>query len=102
MKVAFTYDKSDGSIRQQFDGVRHFKIYELENGEIVYSEIIAVPDGEVDTIISLLCMFEVDAVISGIIEGNTKKLLDDEGIFVYEGHSGSCENAINLLIGGKL
>lgn len=40
MKIAATYDKETGNIFQHFGKTQNFKIYEIEDGKILSSEII--------------------------------------------------------------
>lgn len=102
MKIAVTYDKSTGLIHNQFESVKHFKIYEIENGNISHSEVLASMGGDREMITGMLSMFEVDAIICGEISDTSKSLLDEEGIFCYIGKYGHPDNTINLFLNGKI
>ncbi len=102
MKIAVTYDKSSDLIHNQFETVRYFKIYEIENGCISHSEILATMSGDCESVIGMLSMFEVDAVICGNIEDSSESILDDEGIPCYTGRAGSPDCAIDIFLSGKI
>ena len=40
MKIAATYEKETGNVFQHFGKTQYFKIYEIEDGKIVSSEVI--------------------------------------------------------------
>ncbi|MBR1537090.1 MAG: dinitrogenase iron-molybdenum cofactor biosynthesis protein, partial [Treponema sp.] len=40
MKIAATYEKDTGNVFQHFGKTQFFKIYEIEDGKIVSSEVI--------------------------------------------------------------
>ena len=40
MKIAATYEKETGNIFQHFGKTQYFKIYEIEDGKILSSEVI--------------------------------------------------------------
>ena len=40
MKVAVTYEKETGNIFQHFGKTQYFKIYQIEDGKILSSEVI--------------------------------------------------------------
>ena len=40
MKIAVTYEKETGNIFQHFGKTQFFKIYQIEYGKIVFSEVI--------------------------------------------------------------
>lgn len=39
MKVAVTYEKETGNVFQHFGKTQYFKIYQIEDGKIVSSEV---------------------------------------------------------------
>ena len=40
MKVAVTYEKETGNVFQHFGKTQYFKIYQIEDGKILSSEVI--------------------------------------------------------------
>ena len=44
MKVAVTYDEEE-LIFQHFGHTEHFKLYDIENGEVVSTEVVDIPAG---------------------------------------------------------
>ncbi len=102
MKIAAAYNKKADLINEDFETAGHFKIYEIENGEISHSEILAAMNGDAELVIGMLCMFEVDGLICGRVSEQTGKLLDDEGIPCYTGYSGNPDDIVQNLLLGKL
>ncbi len=101
MKIAAAYDKNSGLINNDFETAGHFKIYEIENGEISYSEILSTMKGDIDMVVGMLCMFEVDAVFCNNIKETTMENLSSEGIHFYKGQSGNPDSAVNSFLDGK-
>ena len=100
MKIAVTYD--NGNIFQHFGHTEFFKVYDIENGEIICTEIVSSMGSGHGQLAGMLSMMNVDAVICGGIGGGAKAALADEGIMLYGGCSGNADNAVNALLKGDL
>lgn len=100
MKIAVTYD--NGSIFQHFGHTEFFKIYDIENGEIICTEIVSSMGSGHGQLAGVLSMMNVDALICGGIGGGAKAALADEGIMFYSGCFGNADDAVNALIEGNL
>ena len=100
MKIAVTYE--NGQIFQHFDHTEQFKIYIAEDGKIINSEVIDTNGSGHGALAGLLSALDVDALICGGIGGGAQMALAEAGIRLYGGVSGSCDAAVEALLGGTL
>lgn len=100
MKIAVTYD--NGNIFQHFGHTEFFKLYDIENGEIICTEVVSTMGSGHSQLAGMLSMMNVDALICGGIGGGAKAALADEGIMLYGGCFGNADNAVNALLQGNL
>ena len=100
MKIAVTYE--NGEVFQHFGHTEQFKIYEIEDGKILSSEIINSNGSGHGALADFLEEADVDMLICGGIGGGARMALAQVGIRVYGGISGSVDEAIEKLISGKL
>ncbi|MDO4546062.1 MAG: NifB/NifX family molybdenum-iron cluster-binding protein [Bacillota bacterium] len=100
MKLAVTYEK--GEIFQHFGHTQQFKVYEIENNEIVGSEILNAGGSGHGALAGFLKEHGVDVLICGGIGGGAKTALAEAGIKLYGGVSGSADEAVKDCLAGKL
>lgn len=100
MKVAATYD--NGQIFQHFGHTEQFKLYDIEDGKIVSSEVIGTNGSGHGALAGVLGAVGVDALICGGIGGGAVNALSAAGIKVYGGVSGSADAAAEALANGTL
>lgn len=100
MKVAVTYD--NGSVFQHFGHSEQFKIYEVENGEVVSSKVVDTNGNGHGALAGFLRSLGVDALICGGIGGGARVALGDAGIELYPGVSGDADGAVKGLLDGSL
>lgn len=101
MKIAATYDKNEG-IFQHFGHTEQFKIYEIENNEIVSTRILS-SDGEGHSALAQMLGTEnIDKLICGGIGGCAVSALYDAGIEIFAGISGNADEAVKKLLAGTL
>ena len=100
MRVAVTYE--NGEIFQHFGHTAQFKVYEIEAGKIVASEIVDTNGSGHGALAGLLNLMKVDALICGGIGGGAQMALAEAGIKLYGGVSGSADAAAQALAEGKL
>ena len=100
MKIAVTYE--NGQIFQHFGHTEQFKIYEIENGNILSAEVIDTHGSGHGALAGLLAEGGVDALICGGIGGGAQMALAQAGIRLFGGVSGSADDAVNALISGTL
>ena len=100
MKIAVTY--ADGVIFQHFGHTQQFKIYEVENGAIVASDVVDTNGSGHGALAGLLSVLNVDALICGGIGGGAQMALAEAGIALYGGCSGDADIAVTDLLAGNL
>ena len=100
MKIAVTYE--NGQVFQHFGHCAQFKLYEIENGQVVASKVIDAAGSGHGALAGMLMMNGVDALICGGIGGGAQNALRGFGIGIYGGVQGSCDEAVAALIGGTL
>ena len=100
MKIAVTYE--NGQIFQHFGHTAQFKIYNVENGKIVSSEVIDTNGSGHGALAGLLAEQNVSVLICGGIGGGAQMALASAGIKLFGGVSGSCDEAVGALLDNKL
>ena len=100
MRIAVTYE--NGEIFQHFGHTRQFKVYDVQNGAIVSSEIVDTNGSGHGALAGVLGALNVDALICGGIGGGAQMALAEAGIRLYGGVSGSADEAAQALAAGTL
>ena len=100
MKIAVTYQ--DGDIFQHFGHTEFFKIYDIENTDIVKTEIVSTNGSGHGALAQFLHEHSVDTLICGGIGGGAQNALAQAGIRLFGGVSGSADDAVNALLAGNL
>ena len=100
MRIAIPF--YDGLIFQHFGHARQFKIYEIENHQVLM-EMIVEPEGSGhEAVAALLRSMDVRVVICGNIGEGAMQALNAAGIVFYGGVTGEADGAITALLGGAL
>ena len=100
MKIAVTYE--NGEIFQHFGHTEQFKIYDVTDGVVITSEVIPTMGNGHGALAEFLKKQEVDALICGGIGGGAKMALEDAGITLYSGVSGTADQAIEEMLNNRL
>ena len=100
MRVAVTYE--NGEIFQHFGHTEQFKVYDVEDGRILSSEVVDTNGSGHGALAGVLKALKVDALICGGIGGGAQMALAEAGIKLYGGVSGSADAAARALAEGKL
>ena len=100
MKIAVTYE--NGKIFQHFGHTKQFKVYEVENGEIVKAEVMDSNGSGHGALAGLLSESGIEALICGGIGDGAQMALAEAGIKLYGGVSGNADEAVLALINGTL
>ena len=100
MKVAVTYD--NGNVFQHFGRTENFKVYEVEEGKVVSSEVVSTNGEGHEALADLLYEMGVKAVICGGLGDGAQAALASFGIDVYSGAQGSADEAVEALLAGTL
>ena len=100
MKIAVTYE--NGEVFQHFGHTENFKVYTVENGKILSSEIISSNGTGHESLAGMLKNLGVETLICGGIGGGAKVALAQEAITVYPGTSGSADDVVKSLLDGTI
>lgn len=100
MRVAVTYE--NGNVYQHFGHTQQFKVYEIEDGKIVSSEIIGSEGSGHGALATLLAGKGIDALICGGIGGGAVNALTEQGIELCAGASGNTDEAVEAYLRGEL
>lgn len=100
MKIAVTYD--NGQIFQHFGHTEFFKIYDVENNEIINSQVVSTMGSGHGALAGFLKQNNVEVLICGGIGGGAQNALSAAGIKLYGGVSGNADEAVKALIGNNL
>lgn len=100
MRIAVTYE--DGQIFQHFGHTEQFKVYDIEDGKIVASEVVDTNGSGHGALAGVLHAFNVDVLICGGIGGGAQMALAAANIKLYGGVSGDADEAVKALVGGSL
>ena len=100
MKIAATYD--NGMIFQHFGHTEYFKIYDIENEEIVSSQVVSTNGNGHGALAGFLSENGVDVLVCGGIGGGAQMALRNAGIQLFGGVSGEADEVVKALLSGSL
>ena len=100
MKIAVTYD--NGNIFQHFGKTEFFKVYEVENDQVVSSEVIGSNGTGHGALAGLLADQGVDVLICGGIGGGAQAALEEAGVTLCAGAQGDTDQAVEAYLKGEL
>ena len=100
MRIAVTYE--DGEIYQHFGHTEEFKVYEVEDGRVVSSEVIGSDGSGHGALAGLLAGKGIDVLICGGIGGGAQAALEQQGIALCAGASGNADEAVEAYLRGEL
>lgn len=100
MKIAVTY--ADGMIFQHFGHSQQFKIYEIQAGEILNTQVIDAGGSGHGALAGVLAEQNVNMLICGGIGGGAQMALAQAGIVVFGGVMGEADDAVEAFLSGQL
>ena len=100
MRIAIPYYM--GKIFQHFGHAPQFKVYELENRQVLMEMVVEVEEQGHTAVAGLLQSMDVRVVICGNIGEGAMNALQQAGIMFYGGVTGEADDAITALIEGGL
>ena len=100
MRIAVTYE--NGNIFQHFGHTQQFKVYDVQDGKIVASEVVDTNGSGHGALAGVLTALNADILICGGIGGGAQMALAAAGIRLFGGVSGSADAAVEALISGNL
>lgn len=100
MRIAVTYE--NGEIFQHFGHTETFKLYEVQDGKVLSSEILAATGSGHGALAGLLGEHAIDVLICGGIGGGAQAALEERGIELCAGATGSADEAVEAYLRGEL
>ena len=100
MKIAVTYE--NGQVFQHFGHTQQFKLYEVENGELVSSRVVDTNGSGHGALAGFLRERGAEVLICGGIGGGARNALAQAGIQLYPGASGDADAQVAALLAGSL
>lgn len=100
MRIAVTYE--NGQIFQHFGHTEQFKVYDIEDGKIVASEVVSTNGSGHGALAGVLNSLNADVLICGGIGGGAQMALASAGIQLFGGVSGDADQAVEALLAGTL
>ena len=100
MKIAVTYE--NGEVYQHFGHSEYFKFYEIENGKVVASEVVATDGTGHGALAGFLKVRGAEVLLCGGIGGGARNALGEAGIRLYPGASGEADLQVEAFLKGSL
>lgn len=100
MKIAVTYE--NGMIFQHFGHTEQFKVYEVENGQVVSASVVGTNGSGHGALATLLSGMDVQVLICGGIGGGARNALAEAGIKLFPGAQGDADAQVESYLAGTL
>ncbi len=100
MKIAVTYEQ--GQVFQHFGHTEQFKLYEVEDGKVISTELMGSNGSGHGALAALLADASIDVLICGGIGGGAQAALEERGIELCAGASGDADEAVAAYLRGEL
>ena len=100
MKVAVSYEKEN--IFFHVGDTKEFKVYEIEDGRIVKTEILQSTGKGREMVVNFLTQYECDVLICNEICAGAKGAVQEVGVEVYGAITGNADAAVEALLRGDL
>ena len=100
MKIAVTYE--NGQVFQHFGHTETFKVYDVQDGQIVGSELVSSNGSGHGALAALLSGRGIDVLICGGIGGGAQAALAEQNIELCAGASGDADEAVKAYLRGEL
>lgn len=100
MNIAVTYEK--GQVFQHFGHTEQFKVYHIEEGKIVSSEVVDTNGSGHGALAGFLLERDIDVLICGGIGGGAQMALAQVGIQLFGGVQGDADKAVESFVQGSL
>ena len=100
MKIAVTYE--NGQVFQHFGHTEQFKVYDVQDGKVVSSQVFGSDGTGHEALAGLLADRAIDVLICGGIGGGAQAALQAQGIELCAGASGDADAAVEAYLRGEL
>ena len=102
MKIAIPYSVDYNAVFQHFGHAEAFKLFTVEDGKVVSSEVITPGVSGHSAIAAFLKGIGVDTVICGGVGDGAEQALSDAGIQLCSGIKGSADKAVASYLAGEI
>lgn len=100
MKIAATYE--NGNIFQHFGRTENFKVYTVENGEVIDAVVMSAGGIGHEALAGLLAENDIAVLICGGIGSGATAALSEAGVTVFSGAEGDADAAVQAFLRGEL
>ena len=100
MKIAVTYE--EGQVFQHFGHTQEMMIYTVEDGKVTDSQVVSTEGSGHSALAGFIKGLGADSLICGGIGFGARQALEESGIKLYAGVSGSADQAVQSLLAGEL
>ena len=100
MRIAVTYE--NGEIFQHFGHTEQFKVYDIEEGKVIASEVVSTNGSGHGALAGVLASLNAEVLICGGIGGGAQAALAEAGIKLFGGVSGDADKAVEAYLAGNL
>ncbi|MCQ2530408.1 MAG: FKBP-type peptidyl-prolyl cis-trans isomerase [Lachnospiraceae bacterium] len=100
MKIAVSYE--NGQVFQHFGKTEEFKVYDIEDKEVISSEVMGTNGVGHEALADFLVENEIDIVICGGLGEGAMYALQEGGIEVFAGVEGDADGAVKAYLDGTL
>ena len=100
MKIAVPFE--NGQVFQHFGHTETFKLYEIENNEIVSGEIVPTNGSGHEALADFLANLSVNVLVCGGIGDGAQKALAAAGIEICSGAQGDADAAVKAYLKGEI
>ncbi len=100
MRIAVTYE--NGRVFQHFGHTSEFKLYDVEDGGVVASEILSTDGSGCGALAGFLVSNNVDVVICGGIGEGAQNSLKNAGLRLYGGVNGDADAVVQAFLANSL
>ncbi len=100
MKLAVTYE--NGNVFEHFGRTSQFKVYTIEDGKIVASEVVDTEGIGHEALAILLAKNDIEVLICGGMGEGAKAALSEAGLEVYSGQSGDADAVVEAYLNGEI
>ena len=101
MRVAVCY-KTDNTVYSHYGRAEQFMLYDIENREVKNKEVLIVYKMVPTAVAKHLAKHGVDVVICGNIGDSARNKVYEEGLILYAGVTGNCDEVVHDFIRGEI
>ena len=100
MKIAVTYE--NGQVFQHFGHCEQFKLYDVQDGQVVSSQVVSAAGSGHGALAGFLAARDVSIVICGNMGAGAQNALTEAGIQFFGGVAGNTDDRVQEYLEGRL